>query len=43
MWVFGFVEHGDVVEFDIEILVAGLEGATDEEVVFQLDRQCGVG
>ena len=41
--VLRFVEHGDVVEFDVEVLVAGLEGAADEEVVFELDGEGGVG
>ncbi len=31
------VEHGDVVELDVEVLVDGLEGAADGDVVFQLD------
>ena len=43
MRVFGFIEYGDVVEFDVEVLVAGLEGAADEEVVFQLDGEGRVG
>ena len=43
MRVFGFIEYGDVVEFDVEVLVAGLEGAADEEVVLQLDGEGRVG
>ena len=35
--VFQLVEDGDVVEFDVEVLVDGFEGAADGDVVFQLD------
>ncbi len=31
------VEHADVVELDVEVLVDGLEGAADGDVVFELD------
>ena len=43
MGIFCFVENSDVVEFYVEVLVAGLEGAADEEVVFELDCEGGVG
>lgn len=36
--VFQFVQDHNVVEFDVEVLVDGLEGAPDGDVVFQLDR-----
>ena len=32
--VFQLVEDGDVVEFDVEVLVDGFEGAADGDVVF---------
>ena len=35
--VLQLVEDGDVVEFDVEVLVDGFEGAADGDVVFQLD------
>ena len=35
--VFQLVEDGDVVEFDVEVLVDGFEGAADGDVVFELD------
>lgn len=38
-----FVEDLDVVEFEIEILVDGLEGAADQDVVFQFERDGRVG
>jgi len=36
--VFELVQHGDIVELDVQVLVDGLEGAVDADVVFQLDR-----
>ena len=35
--VFQFVEDDYVVEFDVQVLVDGLEGATNGDVVFQFD------
>lgn len=37
MRVFELVQHGDVVELDVEVLVDGLEGAADGDVVLELD------
>lgn len=37
MRVFEFVQHDDVVELDVEVLVHGFEGAADGDVVFELD------
>lgn len=35
--VFQLVEHDDIIEFNVEVLVDGFEGATDGNVVLQLD------
>lgn len=35
--VFELVEHGDVVELDVEVLVDGFQGAADGDVVLELD------
>ena len=43
MRVFQIVEHGDVVEFDIEVLVDGFEGAADGDVVFEFNGDGVVG
>lgn len=37
------VEHVDVVELDVQVLVDGLEGAADADVVFELDGYGLVG
>lgn len=38
-----FVQHLDVVELDVEVLVDGFEGATDGDVVFELEGYGLVG
>lgn len=43
MGIFGFIQNSDVVEFYVQVLVAGLEGSPDEKVVFQLDGEGSVG
>lgn len=43
MRVFELVEDGDVVQFDVEVLVDGFEGPADGDVVFELDGQHVVG
>ena len=43
MRVFELVKDGDVVEFDVEVLIDGFEGAADGDVVFQLDGHGLVG
>lgn len=43
MRVFELVEDDDVVEFDVEVLVDGFQGAADGDVVFQLDGYCWWG
>jgi hypothetical protein len=35
--VFELVQYGDIVELDVQVLIDGLEGAVDANVVFQLD------
>lgn len=42
MWILQLIEHGNVVEFDVEVLVNGFEGAADGNVVFELDGYGGV-
>ena len=37
MRVSELVQHGDVVELDVEVLVDGFQGAADGDVVFELD------
>lgn len=37
MGVFQLVQHHHVVEFDVQILVDGFQGAADADVVFELD------
>jgi hypothetical protein len=36
--IFDLLEHLDVVELDVEVLVDALEDAADLDVVFELDR-----
>jgi len=36
MRVFELLEHGDVVELDVQILVDGFEGAADRDVILEL-------
>ena len=38
MWIFQLVQDNYVVEFDVQVLIDGFEGAADGNVVFQLDR-----
>jgi hypothetical protein len=38
--VLELVQHGDVVELDVEVLVDGFEGPADGDVVFELDGYC---
>jgi hypothetical protein len=38
--VFQLVQHGDVVELDVQVLVDGFKGAADGNVVFKLDGYC---
>lgn len=38
MRVFEIILHRDVLELDVQVLVNGLEGAGDFDVVFKLDR-----
>lgn len=38
--VLELVQHGDVVELDVEVLVDGFEGPADGDVVFELDCYC---
>ena len=35
--VFELVEHSDVVELDVQVLVDGLEGAANRNVVLELN------
>ena len=42
MRVLGLVENGNVVKFNVEILIDGFESATDADVVFEFDCD-GVG
>lgn len=37
MWVFQFIDDLDIIEFDVEVLVDGFQGAPDEDVVFEFD------
>lgn len=37
------IEHVDIIELDVEVLVDGLQGPADPDVIFQLDRDGLVG
>lgn len=37
------IENVDIVELDVEILVDGLQGPADPDVIFELDRDGLVG
>jgi len=37
MWILQLINHRNVIEFDVEVLVDALEGAADGDVVFELD------
>lgn len=37
MRVFIQIEDVDIIELDVEVLVDGFQGATDADVIFQLD------
>lgn len=37
MRILQFLHHLDIVEFDVEVLVYGLEGALDLDVVLEFD------
>ena len=38
MGILDFFDHGDVVQFDVQVLIDALESATDGDVVFELHR-----
>ena len=40
MRILDLVEDDDVVEFDVEVLIDGFEGAADGDVVFEFDGDC---
>jgi len=42
MRVLQIIYDGNVIEFDIEVLVYALQGAADGDVVFELDGHGGV-
>lgn len=37
MWVLELVENGDVVQFDVQVLIHALQCAADGNIVFELD------
>jgi hypothetical protein len=37
MWVLVQIEHVDIIELDVQVLVDGFEGTADADVVFELD------
>lgn len=37
------IEHIDIIELDVEVLVDGFEGPADTDVVLELDRDGLVG
>lgn len=37
MWVLQLFYHGDVIEFDVEVLIDRFQGSTDLDVVLELD------
>lgn len=37
MWVFELLQHDDVVELNVEVLIDGFEGAADRNVVLKLN------
>lgn len=37
MGVFQLIHHGDVVQFDVEVLVDALEGAANGDVILELN------
>lgn len=43
MRVFVEIEHVDIIELDVEILVDGFQGPADTDVIFELDRDGLVG
>ena len=40
MWILQLIEHGDIVELDIKVLVDGFQGAPDGDVVLEFYRDC---
>ncbi len=36
--VLQFIQHHNVVEFDVQVLVDGFQSAADRDVILQLDR-----
>lgn len=38
MWIFVFIQDLNIVKFDVQVLIDGLESSSNRDVVFQLER-----